>query len=74
MRRGSDVRFAPKNMADIKFRQLPVLNSEKRLVGIVSLADIAVAKGRKMPVAHYLAFQNRAASIRSLSTPAFDKG
>ena len=34
-----------KNMADIKLRRLPVLNSEKRLVGIVSLADIAVDEG-----------------------------
>ena len=29
------------NMADIQVRRLPVLNREKRLVGIVSLADIA---------------------------------
>jgi CBS domain-containing protein len=29
------------NMADIKLRRLPVLNREKRLVGIVSLGDIA---------------------------------
>ena len=29
------------NMADIKVRRLPVLNSQKRLVGIISLADIA---------------------------------
>ena len=34
-----------KNMADIKLRRLPVLNGEKRLVGIVSLADIAVDEG-----------------------------
>ena len=32
-------------MADIKVRRLPVLNSEKRLVGIVSLADIATDQG-----------------------------
>jgi CBS domain-containing protein len=34
-----------KNMADIKVRRLPVLNREKRLVGIVSLADIAIDEG-----------------------------
>jgi CBS domain-containing protein len=34
-----------KNMADIKLRRLPVLNGEKRLVGIVSLADIAIDEG-----------------------------
>jgi CBS domain-containing protein len=33
------------NMADIKVRRLPVLNREKRLVGIVSLGDIAIADG-----------------------------
>lgn len=34
-----------KNMADIKVRRLPVLNKDKRLVGILSLGDIAVADG-----------------------------
>src|SRR5262245_30856585 len=34
-----------KNMADIKVRRLPVLNREKRLVGIASLADIATDQG-----------------------------
>ena len=33
------------NMADIQVRRLPVLNGKKRLVGIVSLADIAMADG-----------------------------
>jgi CBS domain-containing protein len=33
------------NMADIKVRRLPVLNRKKRLVGIVSLGDIAMADG-----------------------------
>jgi CBS domain-containing protein len=33
------------NMADVKVRRLPVLNAGKRLVGIVSLADIAMADG-----------------------------
>ncbi len=31
------------NMADIQVRRLPVLDRDKRLVGIVSLADIAVS-------------------------------
>ena len=30
------------NMADIKVRRLPVLNRNKRLVGIISLGDIAM--------------------------------
>ncbi len=33
------------NMADIKVRRLPVLNARKRLVGIISLGDIAMADG-----------------------------
>jgi len=33
------------NMADIKVRRLPVLNHEKRLVGILSLGDIALSDG-----------------------------
>jgi CBS domain-containing protein len=33
------------NMADIKVRRLPVLNHDKRLVGIVSLGDIALSDG-----------------------------
>ncbi len=34
-----------RNMADIKVRRLPVMNRDKRLVGIVSLADIALSEG-----------------------------
>jgi CBS domain-containing protein len=33
------------NMADLKVRRLPVLNHDKRLVGIVSLGDIALTDG-----------------------------
>jgi len=36
------------NMADIQIRRLPVLNRDKRLVGIISLGDVAV-----MQDAHY---------------------
>src|SRR5207245_4942049 len=32
-------------MADLKVRRLPVLNHDKRLVGILSLGDIALADG-----------------------------
>ena len=31
------------NMADIKVRRLPVVNQDRRLVGIISLADLALA-------------------------------
>jgi len=33
------------NMADIKLRRLPVLDRDKRLVGILSLGDIALTEG-----------------------------
>ncbi|HEY9530690.1 MAG TPA: CBS domain-containing protein [Burkholderiales bacterium] len=35
-----------KNMGDIRVRRLPVVNREKRLVGIVSLGDVAL-KGER---------------------------
>lgn len=40
-----DLEDVAHNMADIKVRRLPVLNRAKRLVGIISLGDIAVADG-----------------------------
>jgi CBS domain-containing protein len=38
-----DIDDVAHNMGDIKVRRLPVLNRDKRLVGIVSLGDIATA-------------------------------
>ena len=35
---------AARNMAELQMRRLPVLNREKRLVGIVSLGDLALKK------------------------------
>ncbi len=40
-----DVDDVASNMADIKVRRLAVLSPEKRLVGIVSLGDIAMSDG-----------------------------
>ena len=40
-----DIDDVAQNMADIKVRRLPVLDRKKRLVGIVSLGDIAMAEG-----------------------------
>ena len=34
-----------RNMADIQVRRLPVLTRDKRLVGIISLGDMAVTEG-----------------------------
>ncbi len=36
-----ELEHAAKNMGDIQVRRLPVVNREKRLVGIVSLGDVA---------------------------------
>jgi CBS domain-containing protein len=38
-----DLNHVVENMADLQVRRLPVLNREKRLVGIVSLGDIAAS-------------------------------
>jgi CBS domain-containing protein len=42
-----DLQHVAKNMADIRVRRLPVVNREKRLVGIVSLGDIALTESKK---------------------------
>jgi CBS domain-containing protein len=36
-----DLEHVAKNMGDIQVRRLPVVNRDKRLVGIVSLGDVA---------------------------------
>lgn len=36
-----DIDEVSRNMADLEIRRLPVVNREKRLVGIVSLANVA---------------------------------
>jgi CBS domain-containing protein len=40
-----DIEDVAHNMSDVKVRRLPVINKSKRLVGIVSLGDIALADG-----------------------------
>jgi CBS domain-containing protein len=39
-----DTDAVARNMADIKVRRLPVVNRDKRLVGIIALGDLAVGK------------------------------
>jgi CBS-domain-containing membrane protein len=43
-----DIEDVALNMAELKVRRLPVLNREKRLIGIVSLGDIAMTDGPDM--------------------------
>lgn len=40
-----DLYSVAQNMAQIQVRRLPVLNRDKRLVGILSLADMALVEG-----------------------------
>lgn len=40
-----DVDDIAQNMAYLKVRRLPVLNAQKRIVGILSLGDVALASG-----------------------------
>jgi len=64
-----DLDAVAQNMADIKVRRLPVVNRDKRLVGIVSLADIALVETpRPSRATPCQGFPNPAASIPSRST------
>jgi CBS domain-containing protein len=43
-----ELEHVAENMADLQVRRLPVVNREKRLVGIVALGDVAMAEGKKV--------------------------
>jgi CBS domain-containing protein len=49
-----DTEHVARNMGDQQVRRLPVVNRDKRLVGILSLGDLAVAEGAE-PAAEALA-------------------
>jgi CBS domain-containing protein len=59
-----DVSEAAKLMQEKQIRRLPILNREKRLVGIVSLGDLAVHSGEEKAV-------NK--TIKEVSAPAEPK-
>ena len=48
------VKEAAKLMQDNQIRRLPILNRDKRLVGIVSLGDLAVDTGKEKMVGETL--------------------
>ena len=54
-----EVEEVTRNMADIQVRRLPVLNRDKRLVGILSLGDIAISADGK----------DAAEALRGISRP-----
>jgi CBS domain-containing protein len=49
-----DLAHVSQNMASLQMRRLPVMNRDKRLVGIVSLGDLAVASKAKSQAAQAL--------------------
>ena len=51
-----------RNMADIQVRRLPVLTRDKRLVGIISLGDMAVSENPAGPARRWPASRSRVAS------------
>jgi CBS domain-containing protein len=50
-----DLDRVAQGMADVRVRRLPVVNREKRLVGILSLGDVARRDGRREIVAETVA-------------------
>jgi CBS domain-containing protein len=54
-----EIEEVTRNMADIQVRRLPVLNRDKRLVGILSLGDIALSRDSK----------DAGAALRGISRP-----
>ena len=46
-----DLEHVAKNMGDIQVRRLPVVNRDKRLVGIVSLGDLAIERDEESALA-----------------------
>ncbi|HEV8725612.1 MAG TPA: CBS domain-containing protein [Candidatus Binatia bacterium] len=59
-----DVSEAAKLMQDRQIRRLPILNRQKRLVGIVSLGDVAVHAGQQKIVSK---------TVKEVSEPAEPK-
>lgn len=59
----SDVETAARLMEEKQIRRLPVLNTEKRLVGMLSLGDLALAVGTRVS----------GAALREISQPTVPK-
>src|SRR2546421_1838647 len=58
-----DVTHVAENMAELQVRRLPVMNRDKRLVGIVSLADLAIEGSHcRKQQRRFTEFRNRVAN------------
>ena len=62
------------NMADVKVRRLPVVNRDKRLVGILSLGDIAQADKQYKPAVEALCGISEPGGQHSQSGDAHARG
>jgi CBS domain-containing protein len=49
-----DVDEVADNMAEVQVRRLPVVGRDKRLVGILSLGDLAISRGGALPAGEAL--------------------
>ena len=59
-----EIENVARNMADIQVRRLPVVNREKRLVGIIAIADLAANEDMEVV----------GAAVSGISEPAGDRG
>jgi CBS domain-containing protein len=62
-----DISDVAANMADIKVRRLPVVNRDKRLVGILSLGDISQADDQDEPAVRALCGVSEPGGLHSQS-------
>jgi CBS domain-containing protein len=62
-----DIEHVAKNMGDVKVHRLPVLNRKKRLVGIVSVSDLAL-NARADTTGHAVAGISRPGGAHSQTT------
>jgi CBS domain-containing protein len=62
-----DISEVAANMADMKVRRLPVVNRDKRLVGILSLGDISQAGDQEKPAIRALSGVSEPGGLHSQS-------
>jgi CBS domain-containing protein len=63
-----DLEEVARNISDIKVRRLPVMNRDKRLVGILSLGDMSLKSGSSDPASDALKAISEPGGERSQTT------